>query len=52
MRTTGGAGTTGLAALHLGRRYLGVDISPAFHDEALHRLAPHLPHHTPSEDGG
>ncbi|MFI7025719.1 DNA-methyltransferase [Micromonospora sp. NPDC049900] len=47
-----GAGTTGLAALHLGRRYLGVDISPAFHDEALHRLAPHLPGDTSSEDGG
>ncbi|UAC02422.1 site-specific DNA-methyltransferase [Dactylosporangium vinaceum] len=38
-----GAGTTGLAALQLGRRYLGVDVNPAFHDEAWRRLRPHLP---------
>ena len=38
-----GAGTTGLAALQLGRTYIGIDISPTFHDVALDRLAPHLP---------
>jgi DNA modification methylase len=38
-----GAATTGLAAVQLGRRYAGIDISPAFHDEALSRLAPYLP---------
>jgi DNA modification methylase len=38
-----GAATTGLAAVQLGRRYAGIDINPAFHDEALTRLAPHLP---------
>ena len=38
-----GAATTGLAALQLGRRYIGIDINPAFHDEALHRLRPYLP---------
>jgi hypothetical protein len=38
-----GAATTGLAALQLGRSYIGIDISAAFHDEALTRLAPHLP---------
>ncbi|WP_432832974.1 DNA-methyltransferase [Dactylosporangium sp. CA-092794] len=43
-----GAGTTGLAAVQLGRRYVGVDIAAGFHDEAIARLAPHLPAH---EDG-
>lgn len=38
-----GAGTTGLAAVQLGRRYVGVDIAAGFHDEAIARLAPHLP---------
>ncbi len=42
-----GAATTGLAALQLGRSYIGVDVSSAFHDEALTRLRPHLP-----DDGG
>lgn len=42
-----GAGTTGLAALQLGRGYIGVDIVAGFHDEALARLQPHLP-----DDGG
>lgn len=42
-----GAGTTGLAALHLGRRYLGIDVNQAFHDEAWQRLHPYLP-----PDGG
>jgi DNA modification methylase len=46
-----GAGTTGLAALQLGRRYRGVDISGAFHDEALNRLAQHLPDDTSREEG-
>ncbi|WP_428963004.1 DNA-methyltransferase [Micromonospora fluostatini] len=47
-----GAGTTGLAALRLGRRFVGVDISAAFHDEALNRLAPHLPDDLPSGESG
>jgi site-specific DNA-methyltransferase (cytosine-N4-specific) len=38
-----GAGTTGLAALQLGRSYIGVDIAAEFHDEALTRMRPHLP---------
>ncbi|MEV6932277.1 site-specific DNA-methyltransferase [Dactylosporangium sp. NPDC051485] len=38
-----GAATTGLAALHLGRAYIGVDIATDFHDEALTRLTPYLP---------
>jgi DNA modification methylase len=43
-----GAGTTGLAALQLGRRYVGIDLAARFHDEALARLAAHLP---TGEDG-
>jgi DNA modification methylase len=38
-----GAGTTGLAALQLGRRFAGIDVSAAFLDETLTRLSPHLP---------
>jgi len=38
-----GAATTGLAALQLGRSYVGIDISATFHDEAVARLRPHLP---------
>ncbi|WP_407664672.1 DNA methyltransferase [Micromonospora tarensis] len=37
-----GASTTGLAAMHLGRRYLGIDIAEQFHHEAITRLRPHL----------
>lgn len=33
-----GAGTTALAAHHLGRRYLGIDLRPDFHDLTLTRL--------------
>ncbi len=44
-----GSGTTGVAALQRGCTFSGIDISPAFHDQALDRLAPYLPH-TP--DGG
>jgi DNA modification methylase len=40
-----GAGTTGLAAIQLGRRYVGIDIAAGFHDEAIARLAAHLPPH-------
>lgn len=40
-----GAGTTGLAAMRLGRRYVGIDIAAGFHDEAIARLASHLPDH-------
>jgi site-specific DNA-methyltransferase (cytosine-N4-specific) len=36
-----GAGTTGLAALDLGRRYVGIDINPAYHDLALRRFTRH-----------
>lgn len=34
-----GTGTTGLAARRLHRRYIGIDLNPAFHDIALTRLA-------------
>jgi site-specific DNA-methyltransferase (cytosine-N4-specific) len=33
-----GAGTTGLAARQLGRRYIGIDLNDDFHDIALRRL--------------
>ena len=33
-----GAATTGVAALQLGRRYLGIDLNPAYHDLAAQRL--------------
>src|SRR5207247_10793969 len=46
-----GSGTTGLAALHLGCSYSGIDISPAFHDLALMRLTPHLPDTDPPPGG-
>jgi len=36
-----GAATTGLAAVRLGRRYLGIDVNPAFHDIGLRRLNRH-----------
>ncbi len=45
-----GAGTTGLAALQLGRTYTGIDISADFHDQALTRLAPLLAHPPSSGD--
>ncbi|MFI7437829.1 DNA methyltransferase [Micromonospora haikouensis] len=47
-----GTGTAGLAALQLGRRYTDVDISAAFHDEILNRLAPHLPVGLSREESG
>lgn len=47
-----GAGTTGLAALQLGRAYSGIDISATFHDQALGRLAPHLSDTDQSPGGG
>jgi DNA modification methylase len=37
-----GIATTGLAALQSGRRYLGIDINPTYHDLALQRLQPLL----------
>ncbi len=37
-----GAATTGLAALHLGRRYIGVDLSSEYAAIAQRRLSPHL----------
>jgi DNA modification methylase len=40
---TSGAGTTGLAAVQLGRWYVGIDIAAGFHDEAITRLVPHPP---------
>jgi site-specific DNA-methyltransferase (cytosine-N4-specific) len=33
-----GTATTGVAALQLGRRYVGIDLNPAFHDLAIDRL--------------
>ncbi|HEU0086082.1 MAG TPA: site-specific DNA-methyltransferase [Pseudonocardiaceae bacterium] len=33
-----GAATTGLAAHHLGRTYVGIDLNPQFHDIGLRRL--------------
>jgi DNA modification methylase len=33
-----GAGTTGLAALQLDRRYIGIDLNRAYHDLAVQRL--------------
>ncbi|MET7951047.1 site-specific DNA-methyltransferase [Micromonospora sp. NPDC005324] len=37
-----GAASTGLAAMQLGRRYIGIDIAEQFHREAITRLHPHL----------
>lgn len=34
-----GSGATGEAALRLGRRYVGIDLSPAYHDLAIKRYA-------------
>lgn len=34
-----GAATTGLAAMQLGRDYIGIDINPAYHDLARQRLS-------------
>jgi site-specific DNA-methyltransferase (cytosine-N4-specific) len=54
-----GVSTTGLAALQLGRSYIGIDVSPEFHDLAVnerlgfHRqqLAdPHDPHPLPGNE--
>ena len=42
-----GAGTTGLAALSLGRRYLGIDLNPAYHALARARLLDHVDSATP-----
>lgn len=34
-----GSGTTGAAARHLGRKYVGIDLNPAYHDLARERFA-------------
>jgi site-specific DNA-methyltransferase (cytosine-N4-specific) len=34
-----GSGTTGEAARQLGRRYVGIDLNPAYHDLAKDRFA-------------
>ena len=34
-----GSGTTGAAARQLGRRYVGIDLNPAYHDLAIPRFA-------------
>jgi DNA modification methylase len=34
-----GTGTTGAAARQLGRRYIGIDLNPAYHDLAIKRFA-------------
>ena len=33
-----GSGTTGAAARMLGRRYIGIDLNPAYHDLAVKRF--------------
>jgi DNA modification methylase len=43
-----GVATTGLAALHLGRRYLGIDINPSYHDLAFRRFTPLLDTNPPN----
>src|SRR5690606_30926812 len=42
-----GIATTGLAALQLGRSYIGIDINSSYHDLALARLRGHLPDEDP-----
>ena len=44
-----GSGTTGLAALQLGRRFTGIELSPAFADLAAERLDQGA---QPAQDGG
>ncbi len=44
-----GSGTTGLAAIQLGRRFTGIELSPAFADLAAERLG-HAAQ--PAQDGG
>lgn len=47
-----GAATTGLAALQLGRRYIGIDLNPDYHALAVERIARHAPATNSSlEDG-
>jgi DNA modification methylase len=46
-----GAGTTGLAALQLGRRYIGIDVHTGFHDEAKRRLLRLMQHCGVSTNG-
>jgi hypothetical protein len=43
-----GIGTTGLAARQLGRKYIGIDVNPAFHDIAASRAAVLQPVHHPT----
>jgi DNA modification methylase len=45
-----GVATTGLAALRLGPRYLGIDINSSYHDLALRRLTPLLDTNPPNGD--
>lgn len=45
-----GSGTTALAAHHLNRRYLGIDLRADYHDLVLHRLG--LPHPTAGHRNG
>lgn len=53
-----GAATTGLAALQLGRRYIGIDLNPDYTTLAQHRLSHQMQqlgipgNHTPSPAGG
>lgn len=46
-----GAATTGLAALRLDRRYVGIDLNPDYTAIARRRLVPHLPPHTSDGQG-
>jgi len=48
-----GTGTTGIAALALGRRFTGIDLNPEFAELAAGRLrqAAVMPHGTGTADG-
>ncbi|MFD8716927.1 DNA-methyltransferase [Streptomyces sp. NPDC059629] len=46
-----GAATTAIAAAHLKREYIGIDLSTDFHDIALDRLGLPRPGTTPPQDG-
>jgi site-specific DNA-methyltransferase (adenine-specific) len=43
MDLCGGSGTTGVACIELGRRYVGIELSPEFAERSRHRLAGVMP---------
>jgi DNA modification methylase len=47
-----GIGTTGIAALALGRRFTGIELSPAFAALAAERLRHAVEHEPGAIDGG